>query len=830
MNKSVIKLVCGLLFLSPTFGMAKVTEYQLTISKGDIEVAGETFKDKFLVNGTIPAPELTFHYGDTARIKVINTTDEKSLIHWHGIILPNEMDGVPFVNSPPIEPHSEKIYEFPIKQTGTYWYHSHVMFQEEDGIYGALRLLPANHPDPPQEDTVLLADLTHEPGSLVQRNLKRDGEYYDLFKDTVQSWLKAFKTGTALTKWRNSLQRMGGMDYADVAYDHFTANGRPKIEIFADKTPPEKVKLRLINGSATSIFKLTYAGGPITVIAADGLPVEPVDVNILPISVAETYDIIVTTDPEKRLELRATSFDNSGYSSILIGQAGKETVPAPDMPWEQPIGVTMGEMMGMPEMGFWQEFAMVYKNEFRDIPGDIKDELKDKYSLPSMATLMPMMAHEMDHKSMDHKSMDHKSMDHKSMDHKSMDHKSMDHKSMDHQSSSGIKHKDQQQGPLPATTQLEITDAHLQFDADTQPHLKKPLKSSVQAGDGQMFRIMNQAPATMKQNYLGTTGGLPHFNELTYGALKAKIPIDTNTDKPLRIIPFTLNGNMENYVWTINGRPLGPETYIRIKKGERVRFVMKNTTMMNHPMHLHGHFFRVMTQQGQWSVLKHTVNVAPLSTTVIEFAASEDKDWFFHCHILYHMMDGMTRIVRYEDSPGPQKFTEMRQQSKEFNLTESFFFRNKLLAHSNFSRVEGKFFSSYYQFEYDFIGNYEGNYEGEVHVARTLTRFLSLYLGGRIEQQGNVASESSPTIGFTWLLPLNIEVDLKYQPLLEEELFEIEFENMIQLTDRLQMNLEYSSIRNFYTELEWRQTKHLSFTANYNRTFDTFGVGLGYNY
>ncbi len=818
----------GVLIMVPSLAEANVTKYQLTISKGDVEVDGKTFKDKFLVNGTIPAPELTFHYGDTAQIRVVNTTDEKTLIHWHGIILPNEMDGVPFVNSAPIEPHAEKIYEFPIKQTGTYWYHSHVMFQEEDGIYGALRFLPAEQTDSANEDTILLADLTDEPGSLVQRNLKRDGEYYDLFKDTVQSWLKAFQTGTALTKWRNSLQRMGGMDYADVAYDHFTANGHPKIEIFSDKNPPEKVKLRIINGSATSIFKLTYAGGPITVVAADGLPVEPVDVNILPISVAETYDVIVATTPNKRLELRATSFDNSGYSSILIGPAGKNIVSAPKMPWAQPIGVTMGEMMGMPGMGFWKEFAMVYKNEFRDIPGDINDELKQKYTLPSMAMLMPMMEHKMDEKSED--SVDHNNMDHNNMDHNNMDHKIRDHQpeSLDSSVAPGL--KNQQKLPKSATSQLEITKAHLKFDAETFPQPKKTLQSSVQPSDGQMFRIMNQAPETMKKNYLGHNGQLPLFNELTYGALKAKIPIDTNTDKPLRIIPFTLNGNMENYVWTINGRPLGPETYIRIKKGERVRFVMKNTTMMNHPMHLHGHFFRVMTQQGQWSVLKHTVNVAPLSTTVIEFAASEEKDWFFHCHILYHMMDGMTRIVRYEANPGAKEFTQMRKQSKEFNLTESFFFRNKILAQYNYSRVEGKFFSSYYQFEYDFIGNYEGNYEGEVHMARTLTRFLSLYLGGRIEQKGDVASEASPTVGFTWLLPLNIEMDLKYQPLLEDELFEIEFENMIQLTDRLQMNVEYSSIRNFYTELEWRQTKHLSFTANYNRTFDTVGVGLGYTY
>ncbi len=809
-----------LLFTRPFNAHAKVVNYELVVSKGNIQVKDKTFKDMFLINGSVPAPELVFHYGDTARIKVINKTDSKTLIHWHGIIIPNEMDGVPFVNSRPIEPQSEKIYEFPIKQTGTYWYHSHVMFQEEDGMYGALKFLPKEESEKESidENTVLLADLTEEKGSTVHRNLKRDGEYYDLFKDTVQSWLKAFKTGTALTKWRNSLQRMGGMDYADVAYDFFTANGTPEYEITTKANKPRLRKIRLINGSATSIFKVTYAGQPMTVIAADGLPVEPVKVNILPISVAETYDILVETDPSRRLELRATSLDNSGFSSTWIGPKGAEKKKAPDMPWEQPIGVTMGEMMGMPKMGFWKEFAMVYKNEFRDIPHDINDKLYSSYSLPSMKTLMPMM----DHSKMKSKSMkNHKKKKDKKKQESHIDH-SMAKKSANPKTVKEDKIET-------ASTQLEIAQKHLKYDSNNPLQSERKLYK-VKPEAGQKFRIMNQAPASMKNNYRGEIDGISHFNELTYGALRAKVAIDTETKKPLRVIPFTLNGNMENYVWTINGRPVGPDTYIKIKKGERVRFVMKNTTMMNHPMHLHGHFFRVMTQQGKWSALKHTVNTAPLTTTVIEFAASEDKDWFFHCHILYHMMDGMTRIVRYEDQPGPKELEKAREDSKEFNFPSSLFLRNKVLAQSNYSRIEGRLFNSYYQLEYDFLGNYEGNYEGELHLARVLTRFLTLYVGGRIEQEGAKASESTPTLGFTWILPLNIEVDVKYQPLIENNLFEIELENVIQLTDRLQMNLEYSSIRNFYTELEWRQTKHLSFTANYNRTFDTFGVGLGYTY
>ncbi len=792
-------LVCPLL----SFGASDIgstVEYELTLTEGSYETGGIVFKNRVLVNGTIPAPELTFKFGDTAKITVNNKLSKPTLIHWHGILIKNDQDGVPFVNSLPIEPNSTKIYEFRINQTGTYWYHSHVMFQEQDGVYGSFKILPEKtNSDSIPERTIILSDLSKETGKDIHKNLKKDGEYYDLKKDTVQSWLKAFKTNNAGVKFRNSLQRMGGMDYADIAYDFFTANGKQSIDLFDDSSlndsfpsynskfnkpksnnkskqklvakDNKKVKLRIINGSASSIFKLTFAGDKMTVIGTDGLPVEPVSVKILPISVAETYDIVVELKEDSKLELRATSFDNSGYSSVWLG-SGKNKISAPKMPFINPIGVTMGAMMGMPKAGFWNEFFMTYKNEFKDIPKDLKYKFKNEYELPTMSELMPMMDSKMKMSKTTH---DHMDMN------KDMSHEEMSSNSM--------------------------------------------ISDSMKMNPEDSFRIMNQSIKAIENNKIEDN----LFYELTYGLLKAKEPIDLKKNQKLRIIPFTLNGNMENYVWSINGRPLGPETYIKIKKGERVRFEMKNTTMMNHPMHLHGHFFRVMTNQGKWSVLKHTVNVAPLSTVVIEFEANEEKDWFFHCHILYHMMDGMTRIVRYEDNPGPKELEIARKNSKEFNYTDQFFLSSKLLAQSNYSRLEGKIFNSYYMFEYDVIGNYDEDLEGEFHAARTFTRFLSLYVGGRTEgKQGQY--DVSPTLGFTWILPLRISVDFKYQPLMDEKKYELEFANEIQLTDKLQFNFEYSSIRRFYTELEYRQNKNLSFVANYNETYDTWGGGLGYTY
>lgn len=742
-----MRLVFILMFILSLNLFAKERFYELNITQGHVVVDGETFEDRFLVNKSLPAPTLTFIEGETAVIKVINHTDKKTLIHWHGLLIKNDQDGVPYVNSLPIEPHSEKEYRFKLIQNGTYWYHSHVMYQEEDGLYGAFIIYPKDYKKDIPEKEIVLSDLSHESGATIQKNIKKQGEYYDVLKGTVQSWYKAFERGSALTKWRNSLQRMEGMDYADIAYDKFLSNGTSKLDLFKHLEGKSKVKLRIINGSATSIYKITYGGEYITVIGADGLPVDPIRVRSLPISVAETYDILVDYDPDETYELKVTSIDNSGFSIINLGES-KVIKKAPAMYWEEPIGVTMGEMMGMKKMNFFSELTMNYKNEFKDIPRDIKSTKSEKYSLPDMKLLMPMMSK---------------------------------NKKMDH-------------------------------DMSAESHSS--------------FRIMNRSPELRENNVFDKKNRI--YKELTYGLLKAKKPINTNKTKTLKTINFTLNGNMGRYIWSINGEPLGPDTYIKIKRGERVRFIMKNTTMMNHPMHLHGHFFRVMTNQGRWSVLKHTVNVAPLSQIVIEFEANEEKDWFFHCHILYHMMGGMTRIVRYEDNPGPKELEQARFESEEFTFSKKIFLRSRNFFQSNYSRTETSLFNSHYAFDIDILANYDNEYEGEVHVSKILTRYLEPYIGFKTESDEG-ETETSPTAGVTWVLPLNISFDLKYQPSMEDKV-EIEFESEIQLTSKLQFNYEFSSVRSYYTELEYRQTKNLSFLASYNKTFDKWGAGIGYTY
>lgn len=702
-----------LALLSSSLSLAKVVRYELTLRQENIKVEGKAHK-KLTVNHTSPGPLLRFRDGDDAEILVRNEMDEEASIHWHGLLIPFEMDGVAYVNQLPIPPGGEKLYKFPIVQKGTYWYHSHVMFHEEDGIFGAFIIDPVkeNGPSFDEDFTVVLSDFKAESGETVHRNLKKDGHYYQIKRNYVQSWEKALQTGTAWTKFVNSLQRMEGMDYADVAYDEFLANGKAHLRLPL-KPSSKRVKLRLINGSSSSIFKLTSGAQKITVIGNDGTDIEPVEAKILPIGTAETYDVMVEVPEGKAVDLRATSLDNSGYATISLGVG--ERLAAPAMPWKVPMGLSMGEMMGMPEMGFWQGFKMSYRNEFSDFPRDLERK-ESKYALPEMGG---------------------------------------------HGS-----------------------------------HMKPAMKAE---------------------------------DEYSYDMARAIEPIATKEGQNLLTYHFTLNGNMDNYVWSINGSPLGPDSYILIKRGYRIRFVMKNTTMMNHPMHLHGHFFRVMTKQGRLSPLKHTVLVKPLSTATIEFDAIEEKDWFFHCHLLYHMMDGMTRIVRYEDHPGPKDMEKARQESREFNFTKEYFLSSKVLGQTNYSRLEGKFFNAWTMAKYNVESNYDGNLEGELHLARVWTRFLTTYIGGRVESE-EYDYQGSPTLGFTWVLPLNIEFDLKYQFNQNLEDFELEFENTIQLTSRLQLNLSYSSERDFFTEFEYRHNKHFSTVISYHQLYKRAGIGIGLTY
>ena len=245
------------------------------------------------INRAIPGPTLRFTEGDTARMRVHNRMPEATSIHWHGLLVPPGMDGVPYISFPPIQPGDTFTYEFPIRQSGTYWYHSHSGLQEQSGMYGSIVIQPREESRRVDGDHVIvLSDWTDEAPHTVNRTLKRGSEWYALLKGGAKSILGAARLGMLGSYFKRELQRMPPMDIADVVYDRFLANGKPESALSAK--PGETVRLRIINGSATSYFHVEFAGGPMTIIAADGIDVQPVEKQRFLIAVAETYDALVT--------------------------------------------------------------------------------------------------------------------------------------------------------------------------------------------------------------------------------------------------------------------------------------------------------------------------------------------------------------------------------------------------------------------------------------------------------------------------------------------------------------------------------------------------------
>ena len=493
-----LSLLCATCAQAPRAGPAgRLVEYDLYIEEGRFSPAGKSVR-ALTVNGGIPGPTLRFREGDTARIRVHNRLkDEETSTHWHGLLLPNEQDGVPHVTTPPIRPGTTHTFEFQLRHSGTYWYHSHTHFQEQSGVYGSIVVLPrAGEPVRTDRDhVVVLSDWTNEDPHEVQRLLMRGSDYFGLKRRNAQSVAGALRQGALREYFEREWTRMNPMDVSDVGYDAFLINGQRRTRL--EGRPGEKIRLRLINASASTYFHVQFSGGPMTIVAADGPPVEPVQVDRLFIAIAETYDVVVTLPASGQWELRATAQDGSGHASALLGEGPSH--PASDPP--RPNLYTMDEMLNL-----------------------ALEEQED--------------------------------------------------------------------------------------DPRASLNLPRP---------GSPYRLLRAVHDT---------------------TLPAKAPV--------RTLRMSLTGDMNRYVWSFDGKTVAQEPYVPLKHGEVVRLELVNDTMMHHPIHLHGHFFRVLNGQGARSPLKHTVDVPPMSRRVIEFEANEHKDWMFHCHILYHMMSGMARVFSYD--------------------------------------------------------------------------------------------------------------------------------------------------------------------------------------
>ncbi|WP_291725945.1 multicopper oxidase domain-containing protein, partial [Bernardetia sp.] len=341
----------------------KTVVYHLHVSDTIMEIAGKKAK-MLTTNGQIPAPTLYFTEGDTAIIYVQNNTKGTTSFHWHGLILPNKEDGVPLLTTKLIKAGETHVFKFPIIQNGTYWYHSHTMFQEQKGLYGGISIAP-KEPIQTKEKVIVLSDFTDQNPNNVLRLLKRHTDWYAIQRNAIQSYGKAITTGNLGAKLWMEWKRMPDMDLADVYYDAFLANGKVKEEI-TDLKAGETIRLRIINGSASSHFWLHFAGGKMKIVAADGIEVEPVEVDKLLIATAETYDIEVSIPKNKentKYEFRATSWDRYKHTSVWLGD-GKEQA-AEDLPPVDYFGL-VNEMKDMMKMMPKMKMGKAPQNRMED--------------------------------------------------------------------------------------------------------------------------------------------------------------------------------------------------------------------------------------------------------------------------------------------------------------------------------------------------------------------------------------------------------------------------------------------------------------------------------
>jgi len=701
--KALITTWLFLLSVSSIYSQ-KLVRYNLTVTDTLVNYTGKS-KKAIAVNGQIPMPTLYFTEGDTAEVTVTNKMHHETSIHWHGLLLPNEQDGVPYLTTAPIKPHSNHTFRFVIRQNGTYWYHSHTMLQEQVGMYGAI-VIHKRDSKPVKEEVMILSDWSDENPHQIERSLHYATDWYMIKKNAVQSYGEAIQTGKLKTKLENEWKRMHAMDVSDVYYERFFVNGDTS-QSKPNYRKGDTIRLRIINGSSSTYFWLNYAGGKIRVVASDGIDVRPVEVDRLIVGVSEIYDVEVTIPEDaKSYQFKATSEDRTGSASVWLGAGEK-------------VG-----LLPMPLLDYFE--GMLMMNDMMTVGGNMKD------------MGMNMSLQEMD-----------------------------------------------------------------------------------------MNAVMYREP-------------FDKLTTLNYNMLRSPVPT-TLPDAPFRELHFELTGNMNRYVWTVNNKTISESDMIKIKAGENIRIILTNNSMMRHPMHLHGHFFRVLNQFGEYSPLKNVLDIMPMETDTIEFHASEEYgDWYFHCHILYHMMAGMGRIFSYENSPpNPQIPNPKQALQMVYADDRRFYLGGEIGLESNGSDGEINLMNTRWKFSTEWrLGlNAEAGYETESHFGRYLDRnqFLFAYTGwdwryrkGHLDEknifdQTNTSADRGVAhLGIQYTLPWFIEADASIDHTgyfrFQLKRHDIALSNRVRLWGKWNTDFEYA------VGARYILTKYISASTHYD---SDMGYGLG---
>ena len=499
------------------------TDFDLEVSSLEVSFTGVR-RIATAVNGQVPGPQLRWREGDTITVRVKNRLAVPTSLHWHGVLVPADMDGVPGLSFAGIPPGETFVYRFTVNQSGTYWYHSHSRFQEQVGLYGPIVIEPRRgerHPAD-REHVILLSDWTDMNPEHLYRTLKLDSEYFNFGQRTAVDFMgsvrsQGLKSALGERRMWNQM-RMNPTDLADVSgatYTYLMNSSTPAGNWTGLFQPGERVRLRVINGSSMSFFDVRVPGLKLQVIAADGQDIAPVSVDELRIAAGEVYDIIVQPPEDRAYTLFAQSIDRAGFARGTLA-------PRPGMQAEVPR-MDARALLTMDDMGMGESTGM---------------------------------------------------------------------------------------GPMVDSVA-----------SDPRTDLDDP-------GVG----LRDNGRRVLTYADLRTLDG----------------PVDSRL--PGREIVLHLTGHMERFVWSFDGRKFSESEPLHFNYGERLRLVLINDSMMNHPIHLHGMWGEVESPAGEVLFRKHTINVQPAQRISYRVTADAIGRWAYHCHLLYHMEAGMFREV-HVDAP-----------------------------------------------------------------------------------------------------------------------------------------------------------------------------------
>lgn len=740
LNKlSIYLVVIGFFCASVNLYAQKVVRYDLHVKDTLVNFTGKT-KRAIAVNGQIPMPTLTFTQGDTAEIHVYNELKEATSLHWHGLILPNKEDGVPYLTQMPIEPNTTHVYRFPIVQNGTHWYHSHSGLQEQIGMYGSMILNKRSDDttfrkgiDDLPTIPVVISEWTDYNPNNIHRMLHNATDWFAIKKGTTQSYAEAIKEGHFTTKVKNEFKRMLAMDVSDVYYDKFLLNGSQESQLSQFKAG-DKVRLRISNAGASTYFWLNYGGVKFQVVANDGNDVEPTEVDRLIIAVSETYDIVLTIpEKNKSFAFQATSEDRINRSLLYIGEGEKQN------------------MAPLPRLKYFEGMKMM--NSMMKMNGDLDD------------MGMNMSLNQMD------------------------------------------------------------------MNVVMYPEITGP---------------SNAQKKEDKENQYNSNA-LSDIVTLNYSMLKSPHNTSLPKEAPTKVIKFELSGNMNRYVWSMDNQVVSESDKILIKKGENVRMIIYNGSMMRHPMHLHGHDFRVLNGQGENAPLKNIIDIMPMETDTLEFNANMEGDWFFHCHILYHMMSGMGRIFSYENqAPNPLIPNPKLAQRKLFGEDRKFhaMAENDFASNGNDGMVMLQNTRWSIGSEWRLGYNNIHGYESETHIGRYIGKmqWIMPFIGfdwryrkmemGESEKnlfgQINTKDERRQiSVGLAYTLPMLItfQTELYQDGNLRIQLMRED----IPLSKRMRGDFMVNTDKEYMFGVKYIVNKNMGLRTHYDSDMG-YGIGLYFNY